>query len=176
MRNQGQLYIGGFILLLGVLWLIGNLLNVDFWALCWPLFFILLGVWIIFRPRMVRAGTNVRFVPLADVHRSGTGRIENEEFWLLVGDVDLDLSHAEIPAGETTYRLYGFVGDVEFIVPADVGFEVVTTTFLTTARVQGRKEDSFGGLHWRSDNYATAERKLRAEGTFFVMELKVRQV
>lgn len=42
MHNREQLFIGIVFILAGLAFLIGNLLDVDAWALCWPLGLILI--------------------------------------------------------------------------------------------------------------------------------------
>ena len=44
MRDKGQIIIGAVIVFVGLIFLIGNVLNVNVWAFCWPVGLILLGV------------------------------------------------------------------------------------------------------------------------------------
>ena len=63
------------------------------------------------------------------------------------------------------------------LVPEGVGVSVSSTAFVTDARVLGqRQEGLLSPIRVVSDDYETAERKVRLELIFFVMELKVRQV
>jgi len=177
MRNQGQLFIGALLVLIGLMFLLGNLFGVNVWALCGPLGLILLGVWIVLRPHLVGSGTTTRFKLLGDIHRDGAWQVANQEIWIGVGEVDLDLTRADIPEGETKLRVFGFAGDVEVLVPEEVAVSVFSMAFVTDGKVLDRREEGIlAPVHATSDDYETAGRKLRLETTFFVVDLKVRRV
>ena len=57
MRNTPQLILGGFLILLGLLAILSQVLKVDFGQLCWPVLLILLGLAILLRPRWLSRGT-----------------------------------------------------------------------------------------------------------------------
>lgn len=176
MRNQGQIVIGALIILIGLMFLIGNVFDVNVWAFCWPVGLILLGVWLLLRPQLVGADTAVRLKLLGDIHRDGLWQVANEEFWIGVGDIDLDMTRADIPVGETEIRVFGFVGDVDVFVPEGVGIAVSSAAFVTDARVLGQKHDDIMfSLHQASDDYETAERKIRLKVTSFVADIKIKQ-
>ena len=176
MRNKGQLIVGLVIVLIGITLLVGNLFHFNLWDFFWPLVLIGLGVWMLLRPRTVRTGTKVQQRLLGDVRRSGEWQVTNEEFWILVGDLKLDMTAAQIPEGETLIRTYGFVGEVKLVVPEGVGVSISSTAFVTDAKVLGQKQDTFlSTFRFSSDNYETAERKIRLESTSFVMDLKIRR-
>jgi len=176
MRNQKQMVIGALIILVGLMLLIGDVLDVNVWALCWPLGLILSGVWLLLRPQLVGADTAVRQKLLGDIYRDGVWQVTDEEFWIGVGEVDLDMTRAEVPEGETEIRVFGFVGDVDLLVPEGVGITVSSTAFVTDARVLGQKRESIVvPFHQASDDYETAERKIRLEVTSFVADIKVKR-
>jgi len=177
MRNRGPLFIGALLVIFGVVLLLGNLFQINIWELCWPIGLILLGVWLLFRPRLALPGTfvNIRFIE--NEKRYGVWQVGTEEFWSFIGDVRLDMTQATIPTGETTFHLYGFIGDLDILLPKDVGLSVSSTAFLTSARINGRKGDSFFlPATYSSENYASVERKIRLESYFFIADLDARQV
>lgn len=175
-KTVGPFIFGGLLILWGVLILTSKLLHIDFWAICWPSLLILIGVWLLLRPRLVLGGAPVNIRPLADIRRSGTWRVGNEEIWTLVGDTRLDMTQAEIPPGETTFRVYGFVGDVVLRLPPEVGLCISSQAFLTENRMHGKKQDAFlSPYDYTSPDYENTERKLRLETYFFVVTLKVYQ-
>jgi hypothetical protein len=162
---------------LGVILLLGSIFEIDLGAFCWPIGLILVGVWLVLRPNTAPAGTDVNFLLLGDAKQTGEWQVQNKEYWVGVGDIDLDLIHANIPPGETVFKVYGFVGDLELFLPADVGFAVNTNGFVLDSEIFGRDYDSiFTSYDFTSDDYATAERKVRVEMGCFVMELKVRRL
>lgn len=176
MRSQGQLVAGVLIILLGVVILLSNVFNINLWGICWPSALILLGLWLLVRPRLVEQGTGVSLVPIGAVDRAGAWQVSDEEFWVFVGDIDLDLTVAEIPEGVTRLRTYGFVGDVELIVPRDVGVSLSSTAFVSDIKAFGDRHEHFlTPLHLDSDNYETAVRKIRLETHAFVGDVKIRQ-
>jgi lia operon protein LiaF len=176
MLNKGQVLIGILFILIGLLFLIGTVFDVDVGVFCFPLALIGIGVWLLVRPHMVGPGTAIQQKVLGDIRRDGAWEVVDEEFWIGVGDVDLDMTGAEIPIGETRLRVFGFVGDVDVLVPEGVGVSVSSMAFLTNGKILGRRQESFvTPVRVASDDYEAAERKVRLETTFFVTELKVRR-
>lgn len=172
MRNQSQLVVGVIILLLGLIFLIGNLFNINVWAFIWPFILIVLGLWLLFRPRLVSTGTAINFHPLGDVQRRGTWSVADEEIWMFVGDITLDFTNATLPPGETKLRVIGFVTDIDVFLPAEVGLSISSTAFLTDAKVFGEKNERFLiPVNVVSDNYEAAERKIHLETVLFVADL-----
>jgi lia operon protein LiaF len=177
-RNQTQLFFGLLVILIGVLFLIGNLFDVNIGVFCWPVGLILIGLWLIMRPRLAGPDTGTHFILIGDVERAGKWPVANEEFYSFIADMDLDFSKADVPLGETNVRAYGFIGDIELYVPEDVGLAVHSSAFVTSFRVIGQdKEDNFlAPLNWQSENYKLAERKIRFEGGHFIADIKVRLI
>lgn len=178
MRNQTQLFFGLLVILIGVLFLVGNLFDISIGAFCWPIGLILVGLWLIMRPRMAGPNTGTNFLFLGDAERSGQWTVTDEEFYTFIGDMDMDFTKADIPVGETQLRFYGFINDIDVFVPADVGVAVQSSAFVTSFKAVGEgDEDSFlMPLNWQSDNYKLAERKIRLEAGHFIADIKVRQI
>ncbi|MCB8984113.1 MAG: cell wall-active antibiotics response protein [Ardenticatenaceae bacterium] len=175
MRNQGQFTLGIVIVVVGVVLLLANLLHIDLGVICWPMAFILLGLFFILRPRMIEPGTAVTQKFLGEVKRSGSWAVNDEEFWYFIADADFDMTSADIPFGETRIRALGFVSDIDLRVPKDVGVLVSSTAFVSEVDMLGDKEESFlGPIHLETPNYKLAERKIRLETTSFVSDIKVR--
>ena len=177
MRNRGELILGGALVVMGLVFLIGALFNINVWALCWPVGLILVGAWLVLGPRLAGPDSNAEVLLLGDKRRRGNWTVKDEEIWLGVGDVELDFSQAVIPSGETTLRILTFVGDVDMYVPASVGVDVRVVGFVVDADLLGRDYDSFlTPVEVRSENYATAECRVRIEMTGFVTDLKVKHL
>lgn len=175
MTKRGELFLGGILVLVGFIALIGSLLHVNLWTFFWPLLFILLGTWFILRPRMVAEGREVTMKLIGDIKRRGAWPLRDEEIWLIVGDIDLDFSQAALPDGETRLRVYGFVGDVELIVPEEVGLKIHSVAFVSDAKVFGGKEESFVvPFDYATPGYEQASRRIRLDTVHFVSDLKVR--
>lgn len=176
MRNQNQFYLGIMIVAAGVILLLANIFRIDIGIFCWPLALILLGVFLLLRPRMVDPETTLTQKFLAEMERSGDWLVADEEMWYFVGDVDLDMSEATIPYGETRLRALGFVSDIELRVPKDVGLAVSSAAFVSDTSLFGQKEESFlSPLRFETENYKLADRKIRLDVTSFVSDIKVRR-
>ena len=174
MRDQGQLFLGAAIILIGALLLVGSILDIDVWALFWPTLLILLGLGLLLRPRLISADTRAHYKLLGDFRRDGAWQVADQEFWLAIGDVKLNMSEAQIPVGETRLRIWTFVSGVKLTVPKDVGVSLWCSAFVTDAKVFGRKRESIlAPLRFDSADYAGAERKVRMELTAFVADVKI---
>ena len=176
MRDRGSLVMGVLLVGLGALFLLNTWLHINVWGLFWPGLLILLGVVILARSRTVTPGTRSVFVLLGDVRRFGAGPLANEDVWVGIGDMDYDLTQAEIPTGETILRVQGLIGDVKLLMPVGVGLAINASGFITDATVLGQHQDIFLNTYrYTSDDYATAERKVRLDTSFFITDVKVKQ-
>jgi hypothetical protein len=176
MRNQGQIIFGLVIIVAGVVFLAGVLFDIDTGLLCLPTFLILAGVLLLLRPWMAGPDAGLQLAFFGPVRRYGAWQVAEEEIWLIVGDVNLDLTEAVIPLGETRIRIFSFVSTIRLVVPEGIGVAVASTAFVTDSRFFGRKHDQFlTAPPLTSDDYETAERKIRLEPTMFVADVKVRR-
>ncbi len=177
MRNRGQFVFGAILLALGLISLISTAFHIDFGALCWPILLIAVGVFLVLRPRLSGPDAASEVTLIGERRRRGSWTVRNEEFWTGVGDVELDMTQAVIPSGETVIRFYTFVSDTDVFVPREVGVAIQVSGFVIDSDLLGRDYDSFlSPVEVTSDNYAEAECRLRIEMTGFVANLKVKQV
>lgn len=172
MRNQGQIFIGAVLVFLGLMYIISNVFHIDIGAVCWPTALILLGIWLIWRPKLTLGGGAVNINPLCNIRRSGAWSVEPEEIWMFVGDVRLDFSQTEIPSGETAFRIFGFVGDINLILPEGAQVSVSSSAFLNSAKIFGKKQDTFlTTLQYTTPEDPNSVRSIRLETFFFVCDL-----
>ena len=177
MNSQRQLILAVVIIAVGLVFLIGNVFDVDIWTVFWPTLLILLGLGLLLRPQIVSQDTAVRQKLIGDIRRDGVWQVTDEQFWVGVGDITLDMKDAKIPVGETRIRVWSFVSPVRMLVPPDIGVSVSSTAFVTDARIFERKRESIlAPFHTVSDDYETAEKKIYLEVTSFVGDLRVRRV
>jgi hypothetical protein len=141
--NRQSAFWGLLLILIGVLFIFGNLLQIDVWGLVWPIVLILLGAWIVWgvisgqQPRE----TEVMAIPLdgasrARVHlRHGAGRLTLgpgvEEGELLSGSFDGGVDHQSHREGDGL--------DVKIRVPVG-DWSLFATPWTRWQR---------GGLEWR---------------------------
>ena len=176
MQNRSQALIGGFLLLLGIGFLLANLLQISLWAFCFPLGLILIGALLLMRPRVFDTSQASSWYLFGPVKRGSGWTPADEEFWLFIGDTKLDLTQAQLPLGETKIRINGLIGDVDVIAPADVGVAVYASGVFVDLRTPTDKTDKFlSPAESVSLNYATAERKLRLSTTFVIGDIDVIQ-
>jgi Cell wall-active antibiotics response LiaF, C-terminal len=175
MYKRGYIFIGGALIVLGLIFLLGQVLHMDMCPFILALGLIGIGVVMILRPRFVPPGTAVDVRILGDVKRRGEWIAAGEELWVLIGDVTLDLTETQLLPGETTIRILGFVGSLKVLLPEALPLSVTSAAFLTSAKVFDRKVDTLlAPYEWASDGYAAAESRLCVEVMRFVSDLKIR--
>lgn len=173
MQNRGALIFGGLLILFGLLALLETIFHVDIGAFFWPLLLIGIGLLLILRPRLASPDSEVFFRLFGGVRRSGAWQVQNEEVWMLIGDVRLDLTQAELPPGESLFHAYGFIGDIDLKIPADTALRIHSNAFLTTAKWFGSKQDQFiSPAVYTSPDYDQAEAKLKIVTYFFIADIK----
>jgi predicted membrane protein len=176
MRNQPQVWFGVLIIVLGIVFLLGTLFSFNVWTYCWPIGLIALGVVVLIRPRTLGPHATSTAIVLGDIKRDETWKVSDEEFWAGICGLKLDLSRAEIPIGETHLRLISFIGDIDLRLPQEVGIHITSNAFISDVKLFGRKQDSFFLPNdVTSDNYATAERKIRLDTGCFIADIDVKR-
>ena len=177
MQEKGQHHIGILLIIIGLIFLIARILNMNIWSVIWPLGLIGLGMWLLLRQKHIESETSVSQKFLGDIRREGIWQVGDEEIRIFIGDVELDMTRADIPAGETHLRIFGFIGDVDILVPKTVGVSVSSSGFITDAKILGHKEEKFlASIHKTSNGYEKAKTKLRLETTFFIGDLTMKRV
>ena len=177
MRHQGQYHIGILLIIVGVVFLVGRILDISIWGIIWPLALMGLGLWLLLRHKHIDSDTSINQKFIGDIRREGAWQVANEEIQIFIGDIELDMTRATIPDGVTKIRIFGFIADVDIFIPRNVGLSVSTTGFITDAKVLGQKEDKFfSGVNRTSDNYEKAKQKIQLETHFFINDLTVKQV
>jgi hypothetical protein len=174
MATRGQIIFGLFLVFLGLIYILGIVFDLDAGALCWPVLLIILGVWLLARPRLERGGSNV--ILIGDFRRKGMWNVTSTDVWLGIGDVHLDFMQSEIPPGETVFRVNGLIGSFKAEVPAGTPVMVNASALVTDTNIFGQKTDNIlTPVRYRSEGYDTAERKLRFDTTQLIGDVKVRQ-
>jgi predicted membrane protein len=123
-RNPGAQAISLFIAVLGFILLAGNLnwfqVNLGtVFRFFWPVLIILIGL-TIFLGRSFSGKTNVAILGAVERGKNTSWELESGSYLAFMGGVDLDLSHAIIPDGETHLDLTAVMGGIEIKVPDDL--------------------------------------------------------
>lgn len=123
-RNGKVDFVSAFILLfLGVVFLGNNLdlfsINLSmFWNFFWPAIIILIGFTVIWGSRL-KGKSHVAF--MGGIEKKGhSWDLESSSYLALMGGVDLDLTKANIPEGETALELTAVMGGMDIYVPRDI--------------------------------------------------------
>jgi lia operon protein LiaF len=175
MRNRGQLIFGGLIILFGIFLLLNNLFQINLWAYCWPAALIFIGVWLFVGPRFSGPDRDTNVLLLGDLRRNGFWTARSQDIWIGIGDVDLDYSQAELPVGETKLRIYSLIGDLDLVVPHDLGVSLDINGAVTDAKLAGGKEESFfGTVEYTSPDFLAAPKRLRVEVLSLINDVTLR--
>lgn len=177
MRNRGQLIFGALLVLAGVIFLLGAIFHVDVGPICWSVLLIGVGIWLVLRPRWQAPGQATEVSLLGSIRRRGSWVVRSEEFWMGVGDLELDLMQATLPPGETVWRIYTFVSDVDIFVPQSLAVSVHANGFVVDAKLPDRNLNSFlSPVEYASPDFAMAENRLRIEMNAFVADMTLRRM
>lgn len=121
--SKGELITGLFIIFLGVVFLGRNLelFYIDLsilWRVFWPSLLILAGLSFLIGHR--GTGKN-NFAFLGGIERkSSPWKLQSGSYTAFMGGVELDLTIADIPDGETTLDLTAVMGGISIYVPKDL--------------------------------------------------------
>ena len=176
MRLQGQVLFGILIIVIGLAFLVGNVFQIDVGELCFPTGLILLGVWLLLRPKLVGPDTALRMRIFGPIRRSGTWSVGDEEIWLFIGDVRLDMTQADFAAGEAYIRVFSFISNVRLHVPEGVAVSLSSMAFINDVRLFSKRRSGFLiPVHLSSDDYEAAERKVHLETMAFISDMRANQ-
>lgn len=144
---RGQLTSGLLILIIGLLYLGGNLglykVNFSFfWRLFWPVILILFGITLL-KSRAVESGRSQwSFMGGIDIGKNPFN-LKGGNYVAFLGGIDLDLTKANISEGETVLDLTAVMGGIDVKVPKDLNISCEGTAFLGGIEFLN---DSTGGI------------------------------
>jgi len=177
MRKQGLLVFGLALIVLGVLGVLGGVLDIRWGAWFWPLVLIGLGAWMILRPRMLPEGVTVTQKVLGDVKREGVWQVVNEDIAMVLGDARLDLSQAEMPDGETSIAVSHLLGDAKVKLPEGIELDLTVNELIPDVKVFDAKYEGFGTpVHVVTPGYEAAQKKLKLQVSALLGDVRVERV
>jgi lia operon protein LiaF len=101
--------------------------------------------------------------------------LRNVSIWHAIGEFHMDLSLAILEHKETTVIVQGLVGDVDVIVPEDIGVSVTTSVAFGQLTVAREVESGFmNKLVWQSPNYYASEHKVKLVVTYLVGDIDIK--
>ncbi|WP_238323128.1 cell wall-active antibiotics response protein LiaF [Gorillibacterium massiliense] len=103
--------------------------------------------------------------------------LRNMSVWNLIGEMRFDLSLAILEEKEATMVLQGVIGDLDIVVPDELGLLVEGTVYVGQIAIDGMKREGVvNRLSWRSPNYESAAVKVKLIVTYYVGDVKIKIV
>lgn len=97
----------------------------------------------------------------------------------LVGDTFIDLTKADIPAGETRFNLSTLIGDIHIQIPDDPDLEILvdSSSILGAMTIFDRKESGFlKHIHIQTPQYEFALKRLRIHASTLIGDFHLHRV
>jgi lia operon protein LiaF len=116
-------------------------------------------------------------------HIAASVRWERDEPWVLestdlsvaVAEVRIDLTNALLEQKDTLLNLQGVIGDIDVIVPDDVGLSVNASVTLGQIQVAGEKgAGAMNRLVWRSPNFDSADHRILLNISYVAADVDVK--
>jgi len=97
------------------------------------------------------------------------------ELTVAIAEIQIDLTNAFFEGRDTTFLLQGLIGDIDIVVPEDVGVAVNANVALGEIQVAGeRGAGVMNRLAWYSPNYATAEHRVQINVSYMIADVDVK--
>ena len=185
MRNSGSLFVGLVLIAFGAIFLLDNLGYIDseyVFENFWPLVLVFIGLsMLIRRPRRFKqedlgGGTTTGekrmfesssdFVSRSAVFGEVDAKVYSKNFTggncsVVFGQIEIDLSEAQLAPGTSSLRLNSVFGSVRVTVPRGMEFSMNASLVAGELRINDNKRGGlFESSHYKSDGYDAADRKL----------------
>ncbi len=186
MNFSGQKLIGWIILIIGLLFLLENILpGFSAWHFVgdlWPLILIFIGLYVIVnRQRFSRKAsgadweTRSRFVgELITSYRDN--EIGDVNVSLFIGELSIDLAGARLLAGENRLNASFGIGEATIYVPTGFPLRVTAQAFAGELKYDRHKSGGiFPRLEQIDDDYQSSDKKLHINVDGFIGELTIQR-
>jgi lia operon protein LiaF len=101
--------------------------------------------------------------------------LQSMSIWNIIGEIKLDLGLAIWEEPEATIILQGVIGDIDIIVPENVGIIVTSSVIFGQIEVDVEKEaGALNKIHWQSPNYYTCTNKVKLQVSYIVADVDVK--
>ncbi|MEB3103129.1 cell wall-active antibiotics response protein LiaF [Ferviditalea candida] len=95
--------------------------------------------------------------------------------WCVIGEIRMDLSLALIESEETTVIVHGVIGDVNLIVPEELGLSVEASTLFGQIKIgQERRSGLLNHVVWQSPHYSESAHKVKLLVAYTVGDIDVK--
>lgn len=158
-----------------------NNFDVEVFDHGWPVLIILVGVYLIYRHARKRSGVHSEYSDfrfIGDASHSGiTGAIDGTSISHFIGDVDINLTGAQLKPGINNLRISVFIGDIEVFVPEGMAVEAHCSALFADLHFLDQKEGGiFLTVNRKTPGYDAAEKKVRINCNAFIGDIKIRQL
>jgi lia operon protein LiaF len=136
-----------------------------------------LGYFYIKSKNIHRDGAYVQKQKLIDSIRLGKEPwiLKDSSIWYIVGETHIDLSLAILEKKETILILQGVIGDVELIVPEDIGVSVNASVVFGQIDVALQRESGvMNKLFWQSPNFERADHHVKLVVSYIVGDIDIK--
>jgi len=174
--RRGVLFVGWFLIIIGLVALLDTFLKVNVWNYFWPVVLVALGIWILVKPANsawwnwfgVFGAHGEEFSTIF----TGTGKVREQS--IFAGETTIDLGRMEIPDGGLNLKFNGFAGEVRLLVPTDVGVRVKANYFAGELQIFGEKMSGvMAPVEGETPGFDMAAKKVYAEIHYFAGETQV---
>jgi lia operon protein LiaF len=97
------------------------------------------------------------------------------ELSVAIAEIQIDLTNAIFEEPDTVFHLQGIIGDIDIVVPEDVGLTVYAQVTVGEIQVAGEKGAGLlNRLVWRSPNAETAEHRVQLNVSYLIADVDVK--
>lgn len=101
--------------------------------------------------------------------------LKSMSLWYVIGELKFDFTLAIHEEKEATLVLQGIIGDIDIIVPEDLGVQVQGTVFFGQLDVAREKESGImNKIHWQSPNFETSEHRVKLIVSYIVGDIDIK--
>jgi lia operon protein LiaF len=101
--------------------------------------------------------------------------LNSMSIWNVIGEIKLDFGLAIWEEPEVTIILQGIIGDIDIIVPENVGIIVTGSVIFGQIEVELKKEAGvLNKIYWQSPNYPICTNKVKLHVSYIVADVDVK--
>jgi lia operon protein LiaF len=101
--------------------------------------------------------------------------VRSSELSVAIAEIQIDLTNAIFEEPLTILHLQGIIGDIDIVVPEDVGLTVNAQVTIGEIQVAGEKGAGLmNRLVWRSPNVGTAEHQVQLNLSYLIADVDVK--
>jgi lia operon protein LiaF len=103
--------------------------------------------------------------------------LQNISIWSVIGELHLDFSLAIPESREVTVVMQGIIGDIDIIVPEDLGVSVQSSVFFGQIDAPPHKEAGLlNKLVWQSPNYAASTYQVKLMISYVIADVDIKVI